>query len=131
MCGNHRYLTFRVDEGDMGGASSGLPLSLETGNSFKSPFLFTLIKHNHIKQQKCRKVIEVTDGCFDPEPYCQVKRVTKQLTIAEWPKVKKKKKKKPVSKPNFWPLQQIPSFNLLFIWRKVCGAAGSPWQSDS
>lgn len=41
---------------DMGGASSGLPLSLETGNSFKSPFLFTLNKHNHIKHQKWRVI---------------------------------------------------------------------------
>lgn len=39
--------------------------------------------------------------------------------------------KQSVSKPNPWPLQQIPSCNLLCVWHEAGGAAGSPWHSDS
>lgn len=106
-----------------------VPPFLWNRNSFKSSFLFILIKHNHIKHQKNKKGKISHWWTLDPVLCCGVRTETKQWHHNCW--MGKGYKKYSVSKPNSWPFQQIPSFNLLFIWHEVCGAAGSPWQSDS
>lgn len=111
--------------GEMGGASTGSPCPWKQGL-----IQISSVYPNQAQTSKKKKGNMSDAHSWNLTLYNIVGWGDRQNSSQQLPNGQRLTKQSE-SKPNPWPLQQIPSCNLLCIWHEAGGAVGSPWHSDS